>query len=84
MKWFKNPKDLYELLVLEDLYFGNTGSFARRVPGGWIFYHYAPGAAHYQGTFVPMSDEFKHLADEEFQSMAHPDIATPEADQTET
>jgi len=74
MKWFKKPRDLYDLLLLEDLFFGNAGSFARRVPGGWVFYHSTAPAGIVggitTGTFVPFSDEFLNLSDEEVKSMA--------------
>ncbi len=73
MKWFKHPKDLYELLLLEDLYYGNAGHFVTRVPGGWIFTH-KDLSGNYRGTFVPYSDEFKHLSDEEIQSMENQEL----------
>lgn len=74
MKWFKKPRDLYDLLLLEDLFFGNTGSYTRRVPGGWIFYQIdAMGTV--TGVFVPFSSEFQNLSDEEIKSLSDEDLA---------
>jgi len=76
MNWFKKPQDLYDLLLLEELYYGNTGNSVTRVPGGWIFNHH-----HISGvmtaTFVPISDEFLNLSNENIKSMADQDLAEP-------
>ena len=72
MRWFKSPKDLYEMLVLENVYFGNSGNFVTRVPGGWIFTFVGAGIKR-SSTFVPFSNEFQHLSDEDIQSMVDQD-----------
>lgn len=87
MKWFKKPQDLYDLLLLEDLFFGDSGSFARRVPGGWVFHH-SPipagmvGAVH-PGTFVPYNDEFLNLSDENTEILAEKPASMDTEDPTE-
>jgi len=68
MNWFKKSQDLYDLLLLEDLYYGNAGSFVTRVPGGWIFHH-RDHAGRMTGVFVPFNKEFLNLSDENFQNM---------------
>ena len=77
MKWFKKPQDLYDLLLLENLWFGNAGSFARRVPGGWIFYgsNVPPGmtGGTMVSTFVPYSEEFLNLNNENIENLADHD-----------
>jgi len=73
MNWFKKPQDLYDLLLLEDLYYGNSGRFITRVPGGWIFYHRDMTGA-VVGVFIPFNKEFLNLSDENIQNMDGQDI----------
>lgn len=78
MKWFKKPQDLYDLLMLESLFFGDAGNFATRVPGGWIFYIVGHNVMA-STVFVPFSDEFQNLSDENIKNLAdHPESVDTE------
>ena len=68
MNWYKKPQDLYDLLLLEDLYFGNAGNYLTRVPGGWIFYMQNMTGTKI-GTFVPFNDEFQSLNNEKSENL---------------
>ncbi len=88
MKWFKKTQDLYDLLLLETLHYGEGGSQIMRVPGGWIFTH-QDAAGRWSDTFVPYSQEFLNLNDENVKIMAEvsqglDDQESPKEEDTET
>ena len=83
MNWFKKTQDLYDLLLLENLYYGDAGSFITRVPGGWIFHH-RDNAGTITGVFVPFNKEFLNLSDENIQSMAGPEPEDSQPGEIET
>lgn len=81
MNWYKKPQDLYDLLLLEDLFHGNTGNYVTRVPGGWIFYVQNMVSTKI-GTFVPFNDEFKFLNDENNKSLADQNLSEKKDSET--